>query len=101
MGKKCNTQYQKKAALYKKVNLMRQSDPFCTAALNFILNICVGSWENRADVAGSAYQLGRLKVKNKRNFFPKNYLDSYLGVFFTILFFIQQKIKIQFTLEML
>ena len=31
---------------------------------------CVGSWENRADVAGLAFELGRLKVKKKYdNFF--------------------------------
>ena len=30
--------------------------------------ICVGSWENRADVAGLAFELGRLKVKKIREF---------------------------------
>ena len=52
------------------------------------MHICVGSWENRADVAGSAFELGRLKVKNKRIFSYKKKLYFYVGVCFNILFFI-------------
>ena len=52
------------------------------------------------DFAGLAFELGRLKVKKYENFFFL-ILEFYLGVFFNILFFIYQKIKIQFTLEML
>ena len=38
------------------------------------LTICVASWENRADVAGLAFELGRLKVKKKYdNFFVKEF----------------------------
>ena len=49
--------------------------------------ICEGSWENPADVAGSAFELGRLKVKTKRIVSPQK-CNFYLGVFFTILIFI-------------
>ena len=44
-----------------------------------LMKIWVGSWENHADVAGSAFQLGSgcLKVKNKRIFFFKKKISIF------------------------